>query len=84
MRRQPCGASAYAELLSPRPFQLTTFPNDEGYDDLVMARSIPFHSHLCIALRGVRSFGTRTVTSAGRGVLRDDPSSRQEFFALVR
>lgn len=26
-------ARAYAELFSPRPFDLTTFPNDEGYDD---------------------------------------------------
>ena len=39
-------ARAYAELLSPRPFDLTTFPNDEGYDELVLARSIPVQS-LC-------------------------------------
>jgi GTP cyclohydrolase I len=39
-------AAAYAELLTPRPFKLTTFPNDEGYDELVLARSIPFSS-LC-------------------------------------
>ncbi len=39
-------ARAYAELLTPRPFDLTTFPNDEGYDELVVARDIPFHS-LC-------------------------------------
>jgi GTP cyclohydrolase I len=39
-------AQAYAELLTPRPFDLTTFPNDEGYDELVVARDIPFHS-LC-------------------------------------
>jgi GTP cyclohydrolase I len=39
-------AEAYAELLTPHPFQLTTFPNDEGYDELVLARDIPFHS-LC-------------------------------------
>ena len=35
-------ARAYAELLTPRPFDLTTFPNDEGYDELVLARDIPF------------------------------------------
>ncbi|MGW7454873.1 GTP cyclohydrolase I FolE [Streptomyces sp. NPDC054787] len=35
---------AYAELFSPRPFDLTTFPNDEGYDELVLARSIPLRS----------------------------------------
>jgi GTP cyclohydrolase I len=39
-------AAAFAELLTPRPFNLTTFPNDEGYDELVLARDIPFHS-LC-------------------------------------
>ena len=39
-------AAAYAELLTPQPFALTTFPNDEHYDELVIARGIPFHS-LC-------------------------------------
>jgi GTP cyclohydrolase I len=39
-------AETYAELLTPRPFNPTTFPNDEGYDELVVARDIPFHS-LC-------------------------------------
>ena len=37
-------ARAYAELFSPRPFDLTTFPNDEGYDELVLARNIPVRS----------------------------------------
>ncbi|MEV7181948.1 GTP cyclohydrolase I FolE [Kitasatospora sp. NPDC093679] len=37
-------ARAYAEMFSPRPFDLTTFPNDEGYDELVLARSIPLRS----------------------------------------
>ena len=37
-------AAAYAEMLAPRPFRLTTFPNDEGYDELVLARSIPVQS----------------------------------------
>ncbi|MGW5052171.1 GTP cyclohydrolase I FolE [Actinokineospora sp. NPDC004072] len=145
-------AHAYAEMLTPREFDLTTFPNDEGYDELVLARGIPvqslcehhllpFHGvahvgylpgarilglsklarvvelfardlqvqerltkqvaewlqrhlapkgvgvvieaeHLCMSLRGVRAAGTRTVTSALQGLLRDDPRSRQEFFAL--
>jgi GTP cyclohydrolase IA len=39
-------AHAYAEMLTARPFNLTTFPNDEDYDELVLAREIPFHS-LC-------------------------------------
>jgi GTP cyclohydrolase I len=147
-------AKAYAELLTPVPFEATTFPNDEGYDELVLARDIPFHSlcqhhllpftgvahvaylpgdrivglsklarvveaysrdlqvqerltvqianwieetlspravgvvleaeHLCMTLRGVRKPGARTVTSALRGLLRDDPRTRQEFLSLVR
>lgn len=39
-------ARGYAELLQPREFTLTTFPNTEGYDELVVARRIPFVS-LC-------------------------------------
>src|SRR5436190_18813765 len=146
-------AAAYAELLTARPFDLTTFPNDEGYDELVLARDIPFQSlcqhhllpfhgvahvgyvpderilglsklarvvellardlqvqerltqqvanwldehvapkgvgvvleaeHVCMSLRGVRAHGSRTVTSAVHGLLRDDARSRQEFFALT-
>jgi GTP cyclohydrolase I len=37
-------AQAYAELLTPRAFELTTFPNDEGYDELVLVRDIPIRS----------------------------------------
>lgn len=146
-------AAAYAELLTARPFNLTTFPNEEGYDELVVARDIPFHSlcqhhllpfvgvahvgylpgerilglsklvrvvekfarglqvqerltkqvagwlqdqlspkgvgvvveaeHLCMSLRGVHAPGTRTLTSAVHGLLREDARSRQEFFALT-
>jgi GTP cyclohydrolase IA len=39
-------ARMYDELLTPRPFNPTTFPNDGGYDELVVATGIPFHS-LC-------------------------------------
>jgi GTP cyclohydrolase I len=39
-------AAGYAELLTPEPFTPTSFPNDEGYDELVLARAIPFQS-LC-------------------------------------
>ena len=39
-------AASYAELLTPAPFTPTTFPNDEGYDELVLVRAIPFQS-LC-------------------------------------
>ena len=49
-------AAAYAELLTPVPFVATTFPNDEGYDELVVARDIPFHSlckHHLLPVHGV-------------------------------
>ena len=146
-------ASAYRELLTPQEFDLTTFPNDEAYDELVLARDIPvqslcqhhmlpFHGvahvgylpnarilglsklarvvdlfardfqvqerltrqvanwlqqhlapkgvgvvieaeHLCMSLRGVRAGGSRTVTSAMHGALREDARSRAEFLALT-
>jgi GTP cyclohydrolase IA len=146
-------AHAYAEMLTPREFDLTTFPNDEGYDELVLARNIPvqslcehhmlpFHGvahvgylpgerilglsklarvvelfardlqvqerltkqvadwlqdhlapkgvgvvieaeHQCMSLRGVRAIGSKTVTSALHGMLRESPGSRQEFFSLT-
>jgi GTP cyclohydrolase I len=146
-------ADAYAELLSPRPFRATTFSNQEGYDELIVAGAIPFHSlcmhhllpfhglahigylpgdriiglsklgrvvelfardlqiqermttqiadwldgeldprgvgvvleaeHLCLSLRGIQKLGTRTVTSALRGLVRDDPRTRQEFLTLA-
>jgi GTP cyclohydrolase IA len=146
-------ADAYAELLTPQPFRATTFPNEAGYDELIVARAIPFHSlcmhhllpfhgvahiaylpgeriiglsklgrvvelfsrdlqiqerltmqiagwlhdalepkgvgvvleaeHLCMSLRGVQRLGAKTVTSALRGVVRDDARTRQEFLALT-
>ena len=53
-------ARAYAELFSPRPFDLTTFPNDEGYDELVLARGIPLRSvceHHLLPFVGVAHVG---------------------------
>jgi GTP cyclohydrolase IA len=52
--------AAYAELLTPHPFRLTTFPNDEAYDELVLVRSIPFHSlcmHHLLPFHGVAHIG---------------------------
>ena len=37
-------ARAYAELLTARPFNPTTFPNDEGYSQLVVLQGVPFTS----------------------------------------
>jgi GTP cyclohydrolase I len=53
-------ASAYGELLTQQAFQPTTFPNDEGYDELVVAREIPFHSlcqHHLLPFHGVAHVG---------------------------
>lgn len=53
-------AHAYAELLTPREFNLTTFPNDEGYDELVLARDIPFTSvceHHLLPFTGTAAVG---------------------------
>jgi len=53
-------AEAYAELLTARPFTATTFPNDEGYDELVVARDIRFHSlceHHLLPFHGVAHVG---------------------------
>ncbi|MGW7536040.1 GTP cyclohydrolase I FolE [Amycolatopsis sp. NPDC054798] len=53
-------ARAYAELFTPRAFDLTTFPNDEGYDELVLARGIPVRSvceHHLLPFIGVAHVG---------------------------
>jgi GTP cyclohydrolase I len=39
--------------------------------------------HQCMSLRGVRAVGSRTVTSSLHGILRENQSSRSEFFALT-
>jgi GTP cyclohydrolase I len=53
-------ARAYAEMLTPRDFALTTFDNDEAYDELVVARSIPVRSiceHHLLPFIGVAHVG---------------------------
>ncbi len=39
-------ARAYAEMLAVPGFDMTTFPNDQGYDELVVVEAIPLRS-LC-------------------------------------
>ncbi|WP_449495081.1 GTP cyclohydrolase I FolE [Blastococcus goldschmidtiae] len=39
--------------------------------------------HLCMAMRGIRKPGTTTVTSAVRGIFRDNPATRSEAMSLV-
>jgi GTP cyclohydrolase I len=39
--------------------------------------------HLCMTARGVKKPGSQVVTSATRGIFREDPRTRAEFFALL-
>jgi GTP cyclohydrolase IA len=53
-------ADAYTELLTPQLFRPTTFPNEDGYDELIVARAIPFHSlcmHHLLPFHGVAHIG---------------------------
>ena len=40
--------------------------------------------HSCMTMRGVNTPGSRLTTSHLLGEVRDDPRTRQEFFALIR
>ena len=53
-------AEAYAELLTPPAFRATTFPNEDGYEGLIVAQAIPFHSlcmHHLLPFRGFAHVG---------------------------
>jgi len=53
-------ADAFIELLTPEPFEMTTFANDEGYDEPVVVRGIPFVSlcrHHLLPFRGTATVG---------------------------
>lgn len=53
-------ARMYRDLLTPEPFHPTTFPNDAGYDELVLVSDIGFTSlceHHLLPLRGVAHVG---------------------------
>ena len=74
-------AHAYAELFTSRSFELTTFPNEEGYDELVLARAIPVRSvceHHLLPFVGIAHVGYLpgerilglSKAGAGRRILR--------------
>ena len=53
-------ARMYEEILSAKPFESTTFPNDGAYDELVVVRDIPFHAlceHHLLPFTGVAHVG---------------------------
>lgn len=53
-------AAAFEEMLTPREFGLTSFPNESGYDELVLVRDIEFSSlceHHLLPFRGVAHVG---------------------------
>ena len=53
-------AHGYAELLAVPDFEMTTFPNDEGYDEMVLVHDIPVRSlceHHMLPFTGVAHVG---------------------------
>ena len=77
------------EVLSKRPQvqeRLTT-----QLADLIMSELKPKGAmviidaeHLCISMRGVKRPGSRTVTSAVRGIFRTKQSTREELLELIK
>ncbi len=58
--------------------------------DLLMARLEPRGviavlecEHMCMSMRGIQKGGSRTITSAVRGTLRDDAKTRAEAMGLI-
>ncbi len=80
--------SRLARLLSKRPVlqeQLTQDLAEVLYSRLQSRGAAVYAEglHLCMAARGTEAHEARVVTSAVRGVFRDQPATRQEFLDLV-
>ena len=39
---------------------------------------------MCMTMRGIKKPGTKTVTSAARGVFQEDPALREHFFQMLK
>ncbi|MFB7892300.1 GTP cyclohydrolase I [Microbacterium sp. NPDC056044] len=53
-------ADAFIEMITPEPFEMTTFANEDGYDEPVVVRGIPFVSlcrHHLLTFRGTATVG---------------------------
>jgi GTP cyclohydrolase I len=80
--------SRLVRLLSRRPVlqeDLTQELSEILYERLETRGSAAYIEglHLCMAARGIESHEARVVTSAVRGVFRENPATRQEFLDLV-
>ena len=40
--------------------------------------------HMCMTMRGIKKPGTKTVTSAARGVFQEEPALREHFFQMLK
>ena len=76
------------DLLSRRPQvqeRLTT-QNADAIEDALDPRGVLVvieAEHLCMTMRGVRKPGSETVTSAVRGIFRENEATRSEAFGLI-
>ena len=56
-------------------------------EDLIKPKAIAVvveATHLCMTWRGVRENETKMTTSVVRGIFRDNPSAKAEFFGLIK
>jgi len=78
-----------AELLSKRPVLQETLTEEiatqilhktEALGSAVIIKG----SHMCMRMRGIKSIGSKMITSTMLGTFRDNAATRQEFFELLR